>query len=255
MNSLNCSAAFVLWIAAFAGDAYFGLPRMTMNSLSTFCISGCWYHRSYAACLPFEKAFSEILGAIRGWDMHSKKSNSLKYFWQRNARLRADHPIPRKSQEGKEGAALHVRCVVAWAPASLGLYRSEMPALEWPSAIVLPPLPSGADVPTRVTHHHPPSQRAPWGLSTNAVHLSTATLVSGDKGNLWLWSRTHCGTSVLGVEEIKEKKEEWLLLEIWENPKITSTILNVDNLKLWHCYTFSNIFFFSFERMYYTRTN
>lgn len=251
MNSLNRSAAFVLWIAAFAGDAYFGLPRMTMNSLSTFCISGCWHHRSYATCIPFEKAFSEILGAIRGWDMHSKKSNSLKYFWQRNARLRVDHPIPRKSQEGKEGAVLRVRCVVAWAPASLGLYRSEMPVLEWPSATVLPPLPSGAD---GVTHHHPPSQRAPWGLSTDAVNPSTATLVSDNKGNLWLWSRTHCGTSVLGGGRNKRKKGRVIVVRGLGEHQIKSTISNVDNFKLRHCYTFSNWFGVFLERMYYTRT-
>lgn len=49
----------------------------------------------------------------------------------------------------------------------------ETPAFELPSAIALSQLPSGA--PTLVTRHHPFSQRAPRGPSTDSGNPSAVT--------------------------------------------------------------------------------
>lgn len=84
-----------------------------------------------------------------------------------------DHPAPRKNQ-GSVGANLHATCAVAWDPCTF-TDCLETPAFELPSAIALSQLPSGA--PTSVTHHHPFSQRAPWGPSTDGGNPSTVTRV------------------------------------------------------------------------------
>lgn len=123
--------------------------------------------------------------------MHSEKNNSLKYFWQWNACLRVDHPVPWKSQEGSGGANLAARCAAAWVPASLGLYRlSGNTCFQITFSNSRSQLPRGAGAPTSVTHQHPSSQRAPWGPSTDSDNPPTAALVSDNKGNLCPWGPT-----------------------------------------------------------------
>lgn len=148
----------------------------------------------------------------RGWDMHSEENNSLKYFWQWNACLRVDHPVPQKTQEGSGGANLRARCGMAWVPASLDLYRlSGNICFELPAAIALSQLPSGAGAPTSVTHHQPSSQRAPWGPSTDSGN-PTVTLVSHNASGqtmsskrVLLWDKRSGG----GRRKKKKKRDRW----------------------------------------------
>lgn len=99
-------------------------------------------------------------------------------------------------------------------------------------------------------NHHPSSQRDPWSLSTDSVNSSTVTPVSENKGNLCPWSRSCCGTSVLGGGREKKKNRD-CCCSFRRTLQIISIVLKVPTFKWWHCYPFSNWFF---ERMCYTST-
>ena len=187
---------------------------MTMNSLNVFCISGCWRNRSYATCLPFEKAFSEILCIIREGGICTQR-RTIPWNISGSEMLAKGWITPCHGKAKKETEEQICMRDVRW----LGYQHPwiftdclETPTFKLPSAIAHSQLPSGAGAPTLVTHHHPSSQRAPWRPSTDSGNPSTVTLVSDNKGNLCPWSGSCCGTSVLGMEEGKKKKG--LFLEV-----------------------------------------